>query len=233
MNRVDDGGEVHLWSAWVDQLEDPGASLALLDDHERARADRFCFERDRDQFVARHAFVRRVLGGYLGVAPAALVICPTAAGRPELAAPSGLAFNASHSAGLAVVAVARERRIGVDIERMRHLDDVMGIADGHLTEGETEWLRSVPQASRSAVFLTLWTRKESVVKAVGGGLSIPLDSFDVGDVGADGVGRPRGPLGDLPFSFIDLDGPDGYVGAITVQGAGVTVREMDVSEVAA
>lgn len=144
----------------------------------------------------------------------------------------GTSFNASHSDGLAVVAVARGRRIGVDIELVRHLDDAMDVAAGQFTEREIGWLRASPQSSYSEAFLALWTRKESYVKAVGGGLSIPLDSFDCSTVGDGGVGRPQDASGVLPYAFIELDGPDGFVGAITVEGTRVTIGHMETAAVA-
>ncbi len=232
LERVADGGEVQLWSAWVDRAENHAASLALLGDDERARAERFKFLLDRDRFVARHAFVRRVLAGCLGVEPAAVGIRITDRGRPELDPPCGIFFNTSHSDGLAVLAVTRGRRVGVDIERVRHIDDAMILAESHFTEREMEFLRSAPQASRSEIFLTLWTRKESFVKAVGGGLSIPLNGFDSMSVGDDGVGRHRGPFGGLPFAFVGLDGPDDYVGAVTIEGTQVALRNMGQERVA-
>jgi len=233
MDRTHDEGDVDLWSVWVDGADDQAAAFALLDNDERARADRFRFRRDRDRYVVRHAFLRRVLAGYVDADPARVDIRIGAHGKPELHPEYGLSFNASHGDGLAVVSVTRGRRVGVDIERLRTIDDAMDVAAGHLTEREVAQLRSTPQASRSHVFLALWTRKESLVKAVGGGLSIPLNSFDCSAVGQDGMGRPRGPAGDLPFAFLGLDGLDGYVGTVTVEGKRVAIHRMDLADVAA
>ncbi len=233
IDLVEDRGRVELWSAWIDRDEDLTASLAMLDDAERMRADRFRFQHDRDRFIARRAFVRRVLARYLAVEPVTIAIHTTPHGKPELDASLGLSFNASHSNGLAVLAVARGRRVGVDIERVRPLDDPIGLAPGLLTERELAGLMDLPPAARSASFLTLWTRKESTVKAIGGGLSIPLDSFDISTVGATGVGRPRGPFGDLPFAFTAMAGLDGYLGTVTIEGANVDVRHVFEASVAA
>ncbi len=221
---VEDHGRVDLWSAWIDGSDDHAPSLAILDEGERARAERFRFGRDRGRFIARRAFVRRVLAGYLDAEPATISIHTTARGKPELDASHGLCFNASHSDVLVVLAVTRGCRVGVDIERIRPLDDPIGLARGILTGSESARLAELPPAARSTFFLTLWTRKESVVKAIGDGLSIPLDSFDAGAVDPGGVGRPRGRSGDMPLAFVGLDGLDGYLGAVTVEGASVDVR---------
>ena len=87
--------------------------------------------------------------------------------------------TSSQADDLTMVAVAQGRRVGVDVERLRHIGDAAEIADALFTPREAELLRSMSPASRSRAFLTLWTRKESLVKAIGGGLSMPLDSFTV------------------------------------------------------
>ncbi len=220
-------GDVHVWSDPADETGDIGSGLTLLDDADRARADRFRFERDRARFVLRHAFARRVLGRYLGVEPAAVAIRMSASGKPELRPPCGISFSLSHADDMTVVTVTRGRCVGVDVERLRHIDDAIGIAEGLFAKPEVEMLRSVPLAARSRVFLTLWTRKESFVKALGGGLSIPLDGFAVLAQGDSVVGRPRGPFGALPFTFAQLLKPHGYVGSVTVAGARVAVHHMD------
>jgi 4'-phosphopantetheinyl transferase len=199
----------------------------VLDASELARAERFRFERDRVRFVLRRAFARRVLARYLGVDPSAVTIRRTATGRPELDPPGAISFSTSHSDGTSVIALASGAPVGVDIERLRPIPDAMGIAQGLFAEQEVELLRSVPPASRSRIFLTLWTRKESVVKALGGGLSIALDGFLVLSDGDDEVGRPRSRWGTLPFAFAQLDEPRGYIGAVTVAGAQVAIRHMD------
>jgi 4'-phosphopantetheinyl transferase len=89
-------GDVHVWLEWIDDA--PGVvDLALLDDDERARAARFRFERDGRRFVARRAFLRRVLAGYVDSAPRQLRYRVSAAGKPELAEPGGVTFSTSPS----------------------------------------------------------------------------------------------------------------------------------------
>ena len=117
----------------------------MLDEAERAQVGRFRFDRDRVRFVLRRAFARRVLARYLGVHPAAVGIRTSPLGRPELDPSCGLAFNTSHSDGMAVVAVAHGQRVGVDIERVREIDGALDIAEGLFEAREVEWLRSVSE----------------------------------------------------------------------------------------
>jgi 4'-phosphopantetheinyl transferase len=222
-----DAGEVHVWSRFVDTADDLAGDLTLLDDAERAQAARFRFERDRRRYVRRHAFARRILACYLGTAPREVGFQRSVKGKPELHPRCEISFNMSQADDMTVVAVAQGRRVGVDVERVRTIDDAMGIADGLFAPWEVELLVSMPPATRSSAFLVLWTRKESLVKAMGGGLSIPLDSFSVLTQAADTSGRPVSRLGELPYAFAPLAVPAGYVGSATVAGSQITVRYMD------
>ncbi len=209
-----------MWSDTVDRPAQYGELIELLSDVERARAGRFRFERDRVRFVARRAFLRKVLASSIGTAPAAVRLRISAQGRPELDPPSELSFNGSHSDGLAVVAVAYQRIVGVDIERIRPVDDALDLARGSFSREETELLRAAPASTRSLAFLTIWTRKEAFVKAMGAGLSMPLDVFDVSDSGDGRTVRPGSSGGEWPFVFAGLEGLAGYVGAVTLSGTG-------------
>ena len=215
--------DVDLWSEVVDARNDLGMLTEQLDAAEVARAGRFRFERDRSRFIARRAFLRRVLAGYLGVAPELVLYLISARGRPELDSSSGIAFSASHSDGLAVVAVARDRHVGVDLERVRPMPDALDLADRVCSPAESTELRFVAPADRGERFLRLWTRKEAYVKALGAGLSMSLAEIEVGPSGE----QPRRlPGAGAPFVFADVDGIDGYVGSIAASGTRVRVRCM-------
>ena len=221
--------EVHLWSEVVDARDDLEVLTERLDVAEVARAERFRFERDRIRFIVRRAFLRQVLAGYLGVAPARVRYLISARGRPELES-SGIAFSASHSDGLAVVAVARDRHVGVDLERVRPMPEALDLADSVCSPEEFGQLQIAAPADRGELFLRLWTRKEAYVKALGAGLSMALDEIDVGPYGDE---PRRLPGADSPFVFADLGGIDGYVGSIAASGSHVRVRRITPTAAAA
>jgi 4'-phosphopantetheinyl transferase len=204
---------VDLWSARVDEQERIGELLGELDDDEQARASRFRFERDRARFVARRAFLRTVLAGHLGVPSATIRYRTSAGGRPELAPWRGIAFSTSHADGLAVVAVAREGLVGVDVERVRPIPGAAELARQFFTRSEHEYVASVPEAARSEAFLGLWTRKESYVKALGVGMSMPFDRFDVLDPATRRASLELTPNG-RPVALATLDNFAGYVGSV-------------------
>jgi 4'-phosphopantetheinyl transferase len=191
-------------------------SLEPLDDAEKARARRFRFQQDRVRFVDRHVFVRRVLASYLDVEPGDVTIRISPYGRPQLDRSTGFGFSVSHSDELAVLAVARTHGVGIDIERVRPTDGELEIAATMFTKPELTLLRTAAPDSRAQLFLELWTRKESLVKAIGRGLSLRLDSFSVVDGDGRWFTRPRGPSGALPFAIDSLVAPPGYVGAVAI-----------------
>ena len=93
-------------------------------------------------------------------------------GKPALAAYPGIHFNLSHSGTLAVCAVS-DKPVGVDTEALTpFLPDVAALC---FQPREIAWLECQPD--RDLAFTRLWTRKESWLKYLGTGLSLPANSF--------------------------------------------------------
>ncbi len=101
-------------------------------------------------------------------------------GKPRLRHYPGLHFNISHS-GQWVVAAVGESTLGVDVEQIQAID--LEIAERFFSARETEYILCQPPTNRLTAFYRIWTLKESYIKAVGKGLSIPLDSFSFELVG--------------------------------------------------
>ena len=174
--------EIHVWVVEVDtQDAEKASNVDILALTESARASRFRSEADRVRFVQRRAALRRILAGYLEVAPQDVAFTVNEFGKPSVApeASAGVFFNASHSENVAMIAVGRSDRIGIDVERLRPLPEAESIASRFFAEGEAAELAALHPRDRVVGFFNAWTRKEAVVKALGGGLSIPLHSFEV------------------------------------------------------
>jgi len=197
-----------------------------LSSDERLRAERFAFALHRNRFVVARAGLRKLLGERLGVQPNEVDLESAAHGKPALGrrhAKDDLKFNISHSGGVVVFALARGREIGVDIEAVRPLPDRDDMAARCFSDKENEEFRNLPQSEKLEAFFNCWTRKEAVVKALGYGLSFPLDDFDV--TLAPGRSARILRLGDMPAekcgwdirSFIPV--PD-YVGAVAFEQQG-------------
>jgi 4'-phosphopantetheinyl transferase len=180
-----DSRAVRLWIVRLEASEDNFArSLGALSPEETARAERFHFDRHRRAFVMGRAALRVLLASYLGLDAAAVEFVYGPQGKPDLAptlknvSPS-LRFNASNSGDLAAYAFTHGCEIGVDVERYRALPDLESIARRYFSPEETAELLQLSPNETTAGFFNCWTRKEAVIKAMGGGLSIPLDSFRV------------------------------------------------------
>lgn len=151
--------------------------------------------------------LRRLLGAELHRAPEALDFEAGLHGKPRLAgadAGSGLEFNLSHSGDQALLGCAWRHELGVDIEQWREMRDEAALVQRYFSPAEQLAYAALPAARRSRGFFQCWTRKEAYVKAVGRGLGLPLDSFDVSlDDGAGARLLRCSALGgkDLPWSL--------------------------------
>lgn len=174
---------VHVWASdlWSEAAE--SSADESLGETERRRAERLRSERDRALYRTGRTFLRRVLAAYLDVEPADLRFSRGRHGKPHLLSPRAknrsTHFNLSHSHGLALLAVAGSWPVGVDIERMREFPDADQIARRFFSTPETKALKKSDPEERTSAFFRAWTRKEAIVKALGGGLAVPLDSFSV------------------------------------------------------
>jgi 4'-phosphopantetheinyl transferase len=171
-------GTLHVWRLRVDRDRRTALLMyGLLDRTERERANRFRFERDAVCFVLTRAHLRLILASALGVDAAAVQFCHEAAGKPRLKGEGGPWFNVSHSGAFAVLAVAADRRVGVDVERIRPMPGRdLGL---YLSEDEVSDLERLPEPERQRAFFRCWTRKESFLKARGSGLGFGLQRFSV------------------------------------------------------
>jgi len=175
------GSDVHIWSAALDRPMAQIQQLAqTLSPNEAARAQRFVFDRDREHYIVGRGLLREILSHYLKTPPARLQFRYGPQGKPELdTGPAPLHFNLSHSGGVVLYAVTRQQPLGVDVEAIRPLEDLEQIAEHFFSAAENSALRSLSPADKPTAFFNCWTRKEAFIKAVGEGLSYPLDQFDV------------------------------------------------------
>ncbi len=221
-------GEVHLW--WVEVGGADGPALAWLSPAERLRAQRFHQERDRRRYVARQAAARRILAAYLGREPGSIAFGEGSHGKPYLAGlgepgrASGekarVRFNLSHSEGRVLVAVARDREVGVDVEAVRILPDMERMAAQVFTPFERTVLDGLAPAARPAAFFRGWTRKEAALKALGDGFHREPGTLHVG-LAAEDDGRLLFPAQEPAlerFALADLAAPHGFAAAVCCEG---------------
>jgi 4'-phosphopantetheinyl transferase len=140
------------------------------------------FERDARRFIMARARLRELLGQRLGVRADSIEFAYGAHGKPALSqrfAGSGLQFSVSHCNEVATYAFSRRGAIGIDVEAVREVSEADDIAACYFSRREHATYRMLPPSERALGFFNCWTRKEAFVKALGDGLSIPLDRFDV------------------------------------------------------
>lgn len=220
--------DVHVWSTDLDEATSASQRLErLLTEDERRRAATLYFEKHRRRFIAARAMLRELLGRYLQVDPSELRFVLDAYGKPRLAYPTGLGavhFNVAHSDGLALYAMACDRAVGVDVERVRADFSFGDIAAQFFSPDENAVLRAMAPRWRSERFYAYWTCKEAYLKAIGTGLSLPLESVHV-EMGPEG--GPAGlriegqPAEGSQWSIVQLTPSHGYTGALAVRGEGM------------
>ena len=174
------GRDVHLWAVDLDTGRAQVARLAkLLSNDERQRAERFHFDRDRRRFIVARGALRTLLGLQAQLSPSRVTFAYGPKGKPSLTHAPDLHFSLSHSSEQAVIALTFGGPVGVDIEQLREIEDAEDLARRFFSPQEVESFLSIAAERRGRAFFNCWTRKEAFVKALGEGLSLALDSFDV------------------------------------------------------
>jgi 4'-phosphopantetheinyl transferase len=198
--RLHDDTDIAISCAWAD-----------LNEEERARAENFVFEYDRERFVRGRGFLRRQLGAFIGL-PARDVPIATAVGGKPYVSGHKVSFNLSHSGDLAVVAITSGPSIGIDLEladRSGPLEvQLSGLSEMCLNRHERLSLANAPPVSRARRFLAYWTAKEARMKLTGEGLMLEPRAINLQLEDGRPVGylRPRAP--DVALRWLTLPGVD-------------------------
>jgi 4'-phosphopantetheinyl transferase len=223
--------EVHVWRTTLDWPDESIAGLPrYLSADERGRVERFRFERDRRHSLVARGVLRMVLGRYLGMSPQEVRFGYGPAGKPHLATGQPLQFNLSHAGALLLIAVANGRALGVDVEQVRTDFEVEDVATHFFSPAEQRALATLAGASQVGAFFACWTRKEAYIKALGDGLSHPLDQFDVSLLPGEEaclIGTRPDPAEARRWRLAALDVAEGYKAALAVEGAELVLRCWD------
>jgi 4'-phosphopantetheinyl transferase len=174
---------VHIWRA---KLALPTVEIArlmsFLSPDEITRANKFKFERHKIRFIAARGILRELLANYLQINPLRVKFSYSDRGKPYLA-PSisdrSLQFNLSHSQDYALYGFTRYHPIGVDLEYLREMKDVVKIAERFFSLQEFELISDLTNEEQQTTFFKLWTAKEAYLKATGEGLSGSLDRIAI------------------------------------------------------
>jgi 4'-phosphopantetheinyl transferase len=171
---------LELWYAYPDDLLKDGVAegcAALLSDDERVRAGAFRFERDRREFLATRALVRTALSSHRATPPEGWRFSHSEFGKPSADPDCGLHFNLGNSHTLVVCLISDVSAVGVDVEPLGHMEQIAELAPSVFSSLELAQLDALQGGEKLSRGLSLWTLKESYIKARGMGLSMPLKRF--------------------------------------------------------
>lgn len=227
-------GVVHVWRERLSLSADYVERLArVLAADEMAKAARFHLERDRRRFIVGRGWLRMLLGLYLNCRPDHVQFCYNAHGKPALAEAQGddaLGFNLAHAGDLMLCALVRgpAHRVGVDVECIGAIPEADQIAASFFSDQERERLATLAADQKEEMFLSIWTRKEAWVKAIGQGLTLPLRQLDVwaGDM-IDLTGVAKDHASATRWTVQSFAPAAGYVGAVAVDGHGWQIQYTD------
>ena len=203
-----------------DKLTDLAAQLCS---DERQRANRFLREEPRQRFIVGRAQLRRILAKYMKVTAAEIRFEYEPLGKPQVAPLScetRIRFNLSQSGNVALLGVGSNREVGIDVELIRPVRQAQELAQRYFSSSESKALRELPSHQHNEAFLRLWTCKEAFLKALGCGLSFPLDqvTINMDTINSPHIQSVRGTSPQETWQLTSLTpGPD-YIGALASPG---------------
>jgi len=215
-------GDIHVYGISLDIAgTEVSRASRILSDEERARADCLVSESHRHQFIVAHAGLRLILSRYCGEPSHGLAIQKSVQGKPFVPDYPLVRFNLTHAHGRAIIAVANDREIGVDLEKIRPEVDVIALAKRFLSDRDVTFIKSSGPGQHHQRFLQAWVAREAVFKATGTGMTFPFHGahFELASRGAEGRlilgdGKTEGAIRFVRFLPLDL----GWVGAVAADG---------------
>ena len=224
LNTSMDFNEIHVWRIFLDQeFKAVKALEQLLDENERLKAFRFHYESDKLRYIVRHGILKNILSKYLCFNPEKIQFKYTSFGKPFLSSSINKAsyhFNITHSKRYALLAVTRNRSIGIDLEYMLPIINMDSMIKSFLSGEEYKIMSMLSPEDRFQRFYDLWTLKEAYLKATGAGLN------KIGDVGisfsmdhsAVSIIERENENKSNNFTIFQLDPAPGYTAGLAIEG---------------
>ncbi len=184
---------LHIWRGFTPESADPRITNSLSIE-EKQRAARFVRPKDRQRYSFSHGMLRIVLAHYLSVDPQYIVFKNNSYGKPRLwqaVNEPDICFNMAHSENIVTVAVTCSTPVGIDVEYIRELQDARQIVTRNFSPEEQKYIIGEQDLEFHDRFFTCWTLKEAFIKAIGMGLSHPLETFSVVDPNSENPIRDR------------------------------------------
>ena len=219
-------GEVHVWRAPLAGGE--WADVGVLSDDERQRARQFRRDADRSAFVAARSLLRELLSRYLRTAPREIRFAYSSTNKPSVAnATRPLEFSVSHAGDFAMFAFVLDAAVGIDVERVRPLDELDAVARASMSASEQTELSTADDRLRT--FYRLWTRREALAKGLGDGLPALLDGSPRGVLDVDEYLASRTARS---WTIESFEPAEGFVASLAVEGEAPAIRLFDAAAAA-
>ena len=216
-----------IWIIDFEELrEKEGTYRGYLSDDEILRSEKFRMPSDRRNFIICRAILRLLLSEELECLPAEIKFDFNEYDRPKLPNKS-IDFNVSHSQDFGLIGIARDSILGLDIEFKSKDIEVEQIASKFFSSKEIEILNKVPKEDRINTFYRCWTRKEAFIKAIGQGLTYPLDTFQVSlenDHYAELIQIETDLEEHLNWRMFSFCPSKGYIGAVAIRNPNIEIQ---------
>jgi 4'-phosphopantetheinyl transferase len=183
-------GEVHVWNLYLPKsLQDIDLQLTYLSSEEKERAAKFYFAKDKVRFIQNRYLLRSIIARYMDIEISEVEFKYNKHGKPQLADDEvRLFFNISHSHDFTVLAFSKEYELGIDVELVKKEEDISYFINTDIfTPKEITMLKSQDGSNIPGAFYKLWSAKEAYVKALGIGLSIPLNTIETNITEENGI----------------------------------------------
>jgi 4'-phosphopantetheinyl transferase len=173
-------GELHIWQYVVNEADYFTENFTpILSSEETEKSSQFIHEKDRIKYICNRRFLRSVLSRYLNINSKEIEFSYTPLGKPYVKN-SGLFFNLSYRNKYGLLAVSIDAEVGVDIEYMKDLQDIVTFSDYSFSEAEKAMIFANAKTNKEILF-TFWTFKEAFIKATGTGLSVDISQINLAD----------------------------------------------------
>lgn len=223
-----DPNEICICSIDMSRIPKKGSFFGIAPSQEElTRAMRFGQEVRQRHFIAVRVALRRLLGLFLGLGPENVALGVGEHGKPVLAGclqDKGLVFNISHSGDWTLLAFARDRALGIDVERVRPLSQQSALAERCLAEAELQSWRHLTESDRLLEFFRYWVCKEAFGKATGLGIQVGLSSVEIAEnpLRLTSIPAVHGSVGDWHLEQVEVAA--GYLACACYNGRKARVQ---------
>lgn len=173
--------QARLYLAQLDDLPLDDIDPTYWSGEERHRAEAMTHGQQRHRFLASRYLLREQLAMQTGDLPKSLSFTVLPHGKPILTGTQQVPFNLAHTGAFWLLGMTAETAIGVDLERIRPLSNMMRLAERVFSPTERQELADIKDSLQQQVaFFRGWTRKEAALKAISTGFSQPAAALHIG-----------------------------------------------------